>query len=148
MNVTLDRLMEFLSNHWLMASGLFIVIILLVQDILDSVFRKHKAVSPSEAVTLMNDENTVLIDVREPHEFAEGHISNARHIPLGKIEERAYELESSKANPVIVVCQSGTRSPTACKKLVALGFTQVHEMKGGMVAWQEDKLPVTKKRNK
>jgi rhodanese-related sulfurtransferase len=148
MNVTFDRLVEFVGNHWLMTSGLFIVVILLIQDIFDSAFRKHKTVSPSEAVTLMNDDSTVVIDVREPHEFAEGHITNARHIPLGKIEERCYELESHKQNPLIVVCQSGTRSPAACKKLVNLGFTQVFEMKGGMLAWEEDKLPVTKKRNK
>lgn len=146
MNVTPDRLLEFIGNHWIMASGLLVCTILLIQDLLDSAFKKHKAVSPMEAVVLMNDENTAVVDVREPHEFSQGHIEGARHIPLGKIDERAGELESHKAKPLIVTCQSGTRSPVACKKLSGLGFTQVFELKGGMIAWEEDKLPVTKKR--
>lgn len=146
MNVTPDRLMEFIGNHWIMTSGLFICTILLIQDILDSVLKKYKTVSPMEAVVIMNDENTVVVDVREPHEFSQGHIEGARHIPLGRISERAAELDANKAKPIVVTCQSGTRSPAACKKLSGLGFTQVFELKGGMVAWEEDKLPVTKKR--
>lgn len=146
MNVTLDRLLEFVSNHWLMASGFFIAIILLVQDIFDSAFRRHKMVSPGEAVTLMNNDSTVVLDIREPHEFSAGHISNALHIPLGKLDERAFELESSRNNPILVVCQVGTRSGAACKKLLKQGFPRLHELKGGMQAWQDEKLPVTKKR--
>lgn len=148
MNVTLDRLLEFVSNHWMMTSGLFIAIILLVQDVLDSTFRKHKMVSSSEAVTLMNDDATIVIDVREAHEFSAGHISNARHIPLGKLDEQAFEIDGYKNQPVLVVCQVGTRSGAACKKLAKRGFTQLHELKGGVQAWQEDKLPLTKKNSK
>ncbi|MGI9212396.1 MAG: rhodanese-like domain-containing protein [Methylococcaceae bacterium] len=148
MNVTLDRLLEFVSNHWMMASGLFIAIILLVQDVFDSAFRKHKMVSSSEAVTLMNDDATVVIDVREAHEFSAGHISNARHIPLGKLDEQAFEIDGYKNQPVLIVCQVGTRSGAACKKLAKRGFTQLHELKGGVQAWQEDKLPLTKKSGK
>lgn len=148
MNVSVTQLLEFISNHWLMNSGLFIVIILLIQDVFDSTFRKHKMVSPGEAVTLMNDDATVVIDVRESHEFSGGHITNARHIPLGKLDEMAYELEPFKNQPVIVVCQVGTRAGAACKKLVKKGFTRVFEMKGGIQAWQDEKLPVTKKRSK
>lgn len=146
MNVTPDRLMEFIGNHWIMTSGLLVCTILLIQDIFDSLFRKHKSVSPMEAVVLMNNENSAVVDVRESHEFSQGHIEGAYHIPLGKIDERAGELDSHKSKPVIVTCQSGTRSSAACKKLSGLGFTQVFELKGGMVAWEEDKLPVTKKR--
>lgn len=146
MTVTPERLLEFLGNHWLMAGGLLIITALLIQDFIDSAFRKHKVVSPAETVNLMNSENTVVIDIREPHEFANGHIESARHIPLGKIEERVHELEAYKQNPVIVTCQSGTRSPQACKKLIGLGFTRVFEMKGGMLAWEEQKYPIVKKR--
>jgi rhodanese-related sulfurtransferase len=148
MNVTPDRLLEFIGNHWIMTSGLFIVTILLIQDFIETAFRKHKTVSPTEAVVLMNDENTVVIDVREASEFAEGHIEGARHIPLAKLEERTFELQDHKQKPVIVTCQSGTRSGAASRKLAALGFTNVYEMKGGLLAWEDQKLPVTKKRKK
>ncbi|NTU65501.1 MAG: rhodanese-like domain-containing protein, partial [Chloroflexi bacterium] len=122
MNVTPDRLLEFIGNHWIMASGLFIVTILLVQDLIDAAFRKHKSVSPNEAVLLMNNDNTIVIDVRDPNEYAEGHIEGSRNIQLAKLAERAAELEAHKETPVIVTCQSGTRSPAAGKKLVVFFY--------------------------
>ena len=146
MNVTPDRLMEFAGNHWLMVSGLFITFILLVQDILDSAFKKHKSITPSQAVLLMNDDNTMVVDVREPSEFSEGHIQGAINIPLAKLNDRSYELEANKNQPIIVTCQSGTRSLAAGKKLTSLGYTQISELRGGMYAWLDQNLPITKKR--
>ncbi|WP_236101793.1 rhodanese-like domain-containing protein [Methylotetracoccus oryzae] len=144
----LDRIFEFLGNHWIMVGATVVVAVLLAQDLIETLLRKHKLVTPAGAVALMNGEETIVIDVREPHEFSAGHIENARHIPLGKIDDRAYELQESKTSPVIVACQSGTRSPQACRKLAALGFTDVYELQGGMVAWEEAKLPISRKRSK
>ena len=146
MNVTPEQLIEFLGNHWMMAAGLFIVTILLVQDILDSATRRHKTVTPSEAVVLMNQQETLVLDVREPNEYAEGHIEGARNIPLAKLDERAGELESHKAAPILINCQSGTRSLAAGKKLTQLGFTQIFELKGGLFSWKDQNLPTSKKR--
>ncbi len=146
LNISPDQLLEFIGHHYLMAGALFLVTILLIQDILDNLFRKHQMVSPSEAVILLNDDATLLVDVREAAEFAEGHIEGARNIPFGKLDERAVELDSHKASAVIVTCQSGTRSLAAGKKLTGLGFTQVYELKGGLFAWKDQNLPVTKKR--
>lgn len=144
----MDRLFEFVGNHWIMVSAMFIVTILLIQDLTETLMRKHKLISAAGAVALMNDEGSLVIDVREPHEFSEGHIENAQHIPLGKIDERLYELEAHKNTPVIVACQSGTRAPQACGKLIKAGFAQVYELQGGMVAWEEQKLPISRKRHK
>jgi len=144
----LDRLFEFVGNHWIMVGATVVVAVLLTQDVIESLLRKHKLVTPAGAVVLMNDERSVVVDVRESHEFSAGHIENARHIPLGKIDDRAFELQEFKEAPVIVACQSGTRSPQACRKLSALGFSQVYELQGGMVAWEEHKLPVSRKRAK
>lgn len=144
----LDRIFEFIGNHWIMVGAVVVVAVLLIQDLTESFLRKHKLVSPVGAVALMNQDGTVVVDVRELHEFSAGHIENARHIPLGKIDDRAYELQEFKDTPVIVACQSGTRSPQACRKLAAQGFSQVYELQGGMVAWEEQKLPVSRKRQK
>ncbi|CAL1239900.1 Rhodanese-related sulfurtransferase [Candidatus Methylocalor cossyra] len=148
MDVTLDRLVEFVSNHWIMSSGLLIVVVLLIQDFLESAFRKYQIASPIQAVTLMNGDDTLVVDVREPGEYADGHIEGARNIPLSKLEENIPALEAHKQRPLIVVCQSGTRSPQACRKLSAQGFAQVYELKGGMLAWEDQKLPISKKRKK
>lgn len=146
MNINPEQVMEFLGNHWMMAAGLFIITILLIQDILESATRKHKTVTPNEAVLLMNNESTVIIDVREPNEYAEGHIEGARNIPLAKFDERIAELETHRELPVLLNCQSGTRSLAAGKKLTQRGFTQVFELKGGMFAWKDQNLPISKKR--
>ncbi|HWP01293.1 MAG TPA: rhodanese-like domain-containing protein [Methylococcus sp.] len=144
----MTRLLEFLGNHWIMASAWLVVTVLLLQDLIESLFRKHKVISATGAVALLNSEGTLVIDVREPHEYAEGHIDGARHIPLGKLEERISELDAYKDASIIVTCQQGTRSPHACKILTKHGFRQVHEMRGGMLAWKDANFPITKKRKK
>lgn len=142
----IERIIEFVSNHWIMSSGLFVVTLLLIQDLFDSITSKHKTLSPTAAVILMNDDRCIVIDVRESNEFAKGHIENARNIPLAKLDEKLYELEPFKNDPIIVTCQQGSRSLPACKKLTKNGFTQVYELKGGMLAWEESKLPVSRKK--
>ena len=144
----MERTIEFVSNHWIMSSGLFVVSLLLVQDLFDAMTRKYKAISPAGAVALLNDERTIVVDVREPHEFAKGHIENARNISLGSLDEKIYELEPYKNSPIIIACQQGTRSKEACKKLVKQGFTQVYELSGGILSWEDQKLPVSRKKNK
>ncbi|MBS1214830.1 MAG: rhodanese-like protein, partial [Proteobacteria bacterium] len=84
----MERTLEFISNHWIMSSGLFVVTLLLIQDIFDSITRKYKVVTPAGAVTLLNDDQTIVIDVREPHEYAKGHIENALAISLARVDEK------------------------------------------------------------
>jgi rhodanese-related sulfurtransferase len=142
------RLAEFVGNHWIMSSGLFIVSLLLIQDLYDTLTRKHKSTSPAAAVALLNDEDAVVIDVRDPQEYAKGHIENAIHVPFARLDEKIFELSIHKDKPVIVACQQGTRSAAACKKLVKAGFAQVHDLKGGILAWEDAKLPLITRKGK
>lgn len=103
-----------------------------------------KDVSPAEAVLLMNRENAIMLDVREENEFATGHIPEAKNIPLSKLTERAGELKKYQQKPVVVNCQGGVRSATACGQLKKAGFTNLYNLKGGINAWNEAKLPVAK----
>ncbi len=144
----IERTLEFIGNHWMLSSGHFIVSLLLIQDLLDSVTRRYKTATPAKAVALLNQEGTLVIDVREPDEFAKGHIEGARHITLGRLQEKLFELEPYKASPILVYCQQGTRSKEACKRLVKEGFTQVHYLAGGVLTWQDQKLPLVRKNKK
>ncbi|GAA4121812.1 rhodanese-like domain-containing protein [Nocardioides fonticola] len=83
-------------------------------------------------------EGAVLIDVREPEEWAEGHIAHARHRPLGRLS-----LADVPAGPVVMVCRSGNRSGQATRALVAAGRDDVVNMTGGMLAWARAGLPIT-----
>jgi rhodanese-related sulfurtransferase/TusA-related sulfurtransferase len=97
------------------------------------------------AVTMSNDELQALLadasaagawtllDVREPAEYAFGHIPQALSIPLGELERRAAELDRSK--PVYVVCRTGNRSDLASQQLVELGFDRVTNIIPGMSGW-------------
>lgn len=142
------RLIEFATNHWMMICSLLIVAVLLIQDIVESLLRKYKAISALATVGLMNQTDCLVLDVREPDEYAKGHIDGARLYTLNRLVERLYELEAHKEQPVVVVCQSGTRSPEACKTLIKNGFTQVFNLAGGMMEWEDSKLPVTTKKKK
>lgn len=75
-----------------------------------------------------------LIDVREPGEYAQGHIPGARLVPLGQLRDRLDGLDP--AAETILVCRSGRRSDIACRILAGLGFERVRNLAGGMLAWR------------
>lgn len=99
-------------------------------------------ISATEAVMLMSRNKPLVLDVRNAQEFADGHLTGAKHIPLADLAGRVAELAKHKDKPVLVYCQSGMRAKKACTVLAAQGFTQLHQLKGGLLAWQEAKLPV------
>jgi rhodanese-related sulfurtransferase len=107
-------------------------------------FRGVKEVDTNGALQLINHKDAFVLDVREPSEYENGHLLNARLIPLGKLKERVGELEKHKDKPLVVVCRSGNRSGTACAILSKQGFTQAYNLMGGMMAWQKASLPVKK----
>jgi rhodanese-related sulfurtransferase len=100
--------------------------------------------SVTEAVSLINRNNALVLDVRETTEFVTGHIVDAKHIPLAMLAERINELKKYKDKPILVNCQRGMRSAKACDILRKAEFTQVHHLQGGIEAWLSAKLPVIK----
>ncbi|MBI5856905.1 MAG: rhodanese-like domain-containing protein [Sphingobacteriales bacterium] len=78
-----------------------------------------------------------LIDVREPHEYAEFNLGG-KLIPLGKIQTmQTDELDDLKDEEIIIHCRSGQRSMMACLFLDTLGFKNTKNLAGGILAWQE-----------
>jgi len=101
------------------------------------------SVSTLQATLLINQQNALVLDVREAADYEKGHMLNARNIALGELESRAPEIEKHKAKPVIVVCDDGNRSgrATALRKH---GFEQVFTLSGGIGAWRQAGLPLEK----
>lgn len=143
-----DHIFEFAKNHWILFSALAIVCYLLIQDIVETFVRKYKTTSPVGAVGLINEGNTTIIDVREPHEYVKSHIDNSINIPISKFDKRIQELDQYKNSNILVTCQTGTRSPQACKKLTKSGFEQVYTLSGGMQGWEDLHLPIRRKKAK
>lgn len=100
-------------------------------------------VNSSEAVRLINREKAVLVDVSEPGEFAAGHASGARNIPLGSLGD-SKDLPGNKTLPVVVMCASGARAARAAAQLRKAGHDKAVALAGGMRAWREAGLPVDK----
>jgi glyoxylase-like metal-dependent hydrolase (beta-lactamase superfamily II)/rhodanese-related sulfurtransferase len=88
----------------------------------------------------------LLLDVREPSEYKGelGHISGSLLIPLKELPTRANEIEENKNRHIVAICRSGVRSTTAAAILTGLGFEQVSNLRGGMVDWNDQKLPITR----
>jgi len=101
-------------------------------------------VSTLQATQLINQGKAVIVDVREPNEFSTGHLRDARNIPLGDLPKRMGELEKLKSKAVIVVCQSGVRSGKAAAQFKKAGFAEAFSLDGGVAAWREQGLPLTK----
>lgn len=79
-----------------------------------------------------------LLDVREPYEYAEGHIEGARLLPLGELGRRLNELPRDRE--ILVICRSGNRSGMATRQLVQAGYQAVN-LSGGMIGWQRAGFP-------
>ncbi len=102
-------------------------------------------VSPAELNELLvngNGNRPMVVDVREPWEYAQGHISGAVLIPLGQLAARLSELDPQR--PVAAVCASGNRSQSAAALLGQKGFAKVYNMLDGMYGWQRTGLEMTR----
>ena len=100
-------------------------------------------VNAQQATNLINREDALIVDVRDPGEYGAGHILGARNVPVARIDSAASELKR-KDRPLIVYCQGGERAPKAAAALRAQGFARVVNLSGGIAAWQQAGLPVEK----
>lgn len=79
--------------------------------------------------------NRIVLDVREPFEFADGHVAGSNLIPLGQLQSRVSELPDDAA--IYVICRSGNRSKEASDILIKAGKKDVRNVEGGILAWQQ-----------
>ncbi len=102
------------------------------------------SLNPTQAVQLINRDKAVVLDVCSPEEFAAGHVTGAKSVPLDELEAKLPGLVKNKATPVILVCASGMRSRRAVATAKKLGYEHAHSLSGGMGAWRAASLPVEK----
>ena len=101
--------------------------------------------SPQEFSKELKKQNVILIDVRRPEEFNEGHIKNAKLLPVQELsEEKINALGVKKEDNILLYCRSGGRSGHALHMLDAAGYKHVRHLDGGILAWQEKNLPLEK----
>ena len=104
------------------------------------------AVSAAEATQLINREDALLVDVRDPGDFGAGHILGAKSVPLARLEsgDVPNDLSKRKDKSLILYCERGDRADKAAAALRKQGFGKVVSLSGGMAAWRQAGLPVQK----
>ena len=141
----IEQLLEFSSNHPLLVLSFFAITGFILFTEFRTLTQKFVSVGPSAAISIINKGNTVVLDVREVNEVKAGMLSDAIHIPLSAIASRVSELDKYKQGAVVVYCRSGNRSGSVCRTLTGRGFEQVYNLDGGIMAWEDAHLPVSRK---
>ena len=132
---------DFVRNNLL----LFVVAFVSGAMLLWPLFRRTTGgpwVTTAEATHLINREDALVVDVRDPGEYGAGHILGAKNVPLSRLDEG--DLAKRKERPVIVYCDGSERCSKAVSALKKQGFTRVVNLSGGLKAWQQAGLPVEK----
>lgn len=114
-----------------------------LHDLVAAARKRVSEITPEQAATGLKSGKTKFLDVREMSEWAGGRIASAAHVPVWQVEEDAYtSLSELKDDPIVVYCSHGVRSLLAADSLKRLGFTNVSSISGGLVAWQDQGLPI------
>ncbi|WGZ94674.1 MAG: rhodanese-like domain-containing protein [Candidatus Thiothrix putei] len=141
----MEEYIVFARSHPLLIMGLIAILGMIIWSEISRFTRKYKQVNTTQAVQILNQDGSVVIDVREDNEVNSGKIKGAKHIPLGQLKKRMVELEQAKSKPVLVYCRSGSRSAHACSVMTKAGFENVSNLAGGIMAWESANLPVSKR---
>lgn len=142
---TFNRLFEFVVNHWALSAAFVGIVVLLVITEIRRKLHGVPQLGPLAATQTLNAADAVILDVREDAEYKQAHLVNALHIPLGQLNKRIKELDKYRERPLVTYCRTGHRSNSAAGLLRRHGFTSVYNLAGGINAWQNANLPVTKK---
>ena len=125
----------------------FLTLLLAVLGLNTACSQNYENYDVKEFAELITDSNVVILDVRKADEFAEGHITGAILIDQFQSDflEQA-QAKLSKDKTIAIYCRSGRRSANAAGKLADVGYKCVN-LKGGIIAWKEANMPVTKEDN-
>lgn len=141
----MDQVLEFISNHPLLAGGFVAVLVLLIWTEIHRRLQGLVELNPTELVARMNEAETVLIDVSAAADYNKGHILNARNFAMTRIQAADAEVQKLLKSKLVLVCKTGQTSVQAAAALKKQGAADVAILKGGMARWLSDQYPVTRK---
>jgi rhodanese-related sulfurtransferase len=139
----MDRLLEYISHHpWYVAGAAVAALLVIVYE-LRTRNENIAAVSPQDAVRLMN-QGALVIDLRPAEAFATGHVAGARQMSGEQILKAGDTLKKQKEKVVVVYDDTGSLGASAVRQLAAQGFTKAFNLRGGIAAWRAENLPLSK----
>lgn len=142
----MEQISEFVLNNLILFAALVVVLVMLIKAELDHQSNKGLMLSATAAIRLLNNNDDALIlDTRSAAEYKAGHISNSKNIQLKDLSAQLEKYVDYKNKPVLVYCNSGNNAIRAIRMMKKAGFENVNNLEGGIAAWKEANMPVTKK---
>ncbi len=133
----MERWLQFMQNHPFLFGTLGVLIVLFL--ILENK-RSGRKISAQSLGVLLNQENAMLIDLRDPKDYREGHISGSRNVPYSRLKDHLDELREL-SQPIVMICQMGQVSGTAAQ---TVGGKNLYRLDGGILSWRSQGLPLIK----
>jgi rhodanese-related sulfurtransferase len=137
------QLVEFTGNHAWLVTGLVASLLAVLFYELRLRAQGATHVTTADAVRLIN-KGALVIDVRKPEEFEQGHIVNARNVPLERVQQDDDAIKKQKNKILLAVCGDGATSGRAAGHLRKAGYENAFSLKGGLAGWRADNLPLVK----
>ena len=132
------ELINFLIEHYFLFLPLLVTIFLLINA---SSKKGGRKITPQNLISLANDDNAFVIDLRDSEQFQNGHITGSINIPFLNLNKRSNEIPQDK-EAVILVCEMGSVSPNAGEILMKEGYKDLLILKGGINEWRLQNLPL------
>jgi rhodanese-related sulfurtransferase len=139
----MDHLPQYMQAHYWLVAATIVVLGLVIAFEIRARTESFAAITPQEAIRLMN-RAAVVIDLLPAEQYAAGHHSGARHMDGGQILKAADTLKKYRQKTVIVYDETGSLGNSAARQLKAQGFLQAFNLRGGVAAWRSDNLPLEK----
>ena len=136
---------EFAATNWYLFVALIVVLGWLIGNEVWRKLRGVTGVTPMQALLLINQQDGLVLDIRDGGGYKSGHIPQSLHIPAADVQKRLQELQKHQDRPIIVCCDSGASAEGVCARLKKQGFAAVHPLSGGLTAWKDANLPLTRK---
>lgn len=139
----MQNINEFISNHAILIGIWIIFLILVIKTYIYELLYKVKKINCAEAISLINKENSIVIDVRSPELYCIGHIVGSLNIPILNIKNNNFHyLKKYKKSYIIIVCTTDNISTKAAVELIKIGFTKILVLQNGLKNWSENNLPL------
>ena len=142
----MEQLSEFVLNNLVLFAALLGVLVMLIKAELDHQANKGLLVSASAAIRLINNNDDILImDIRTSADYKAGHIRGAKNAPLKDFASSVEKFSEHKDKSVLIYCNSGNTTTRAIKLLKNAGYEKINNLEGGIAAWKEANMPLSKK---
>ena len=136
-----NEIVSFLIAHWQL-SGIFVVllVILIIEEV--RVQGGSQRVSPAQLVSLINQDNAYIVDLRDPSMYTAGHIVGSHNMTKADLTAHVDRLPKEDSVSIVLLCQRGQASLNAFNELKKKGLTNIKILKGGVDAWRQASMPL------